>query len=105
MLTVADGVLLNVDTILEDTLGSRLTWGGHTRVIDDLVWGSLHVVLGAEVEELLILLPGVILPLVLPVLLAVGVVLVLVVTWSWGSERSSGAENSEQCGGSEEHFE
>lgn len=75
---VANGVLLNVDAILEDTLGARLTRSGLTACGDNLVWGGLHIVLIAEVEELLALLPLVAFPLVLPVLVAILDVLVLV---------------------------
>jgi len=106
---VADGVLMDVDTVLEDTLGSRLTRSGSTGGRDDLVWGSLYIVVFLKVEEFLALLPLVVLPLLLPVLVAVlGVFVLLVVSvvaGCGGSDSESGAQKSKYCWGSEKHVD
>jgi len=108
---VANGVLSDVDAVLEDTLGTWLSWCRGTAVGNNLVWCGLDVVLGVEVEELLVLLPVVVLPLLVPVFLAVLVVLLLVVLLGLmvtaglcgGSSDSDGAQDSEECCGGEMH--
>jgi hypothetical protein len=113
MTYVANGVLRNINAVLEDTLGSWLAWCRSTAVGNDLVWCGLDVVLGVVVEELLILLPVIVLPLVLPVFLAVLVVLLLVVLLELlvtaglrgGSSDSDGTQDSEECCGGEMHRE
>lgn len=76
---VADGVLSNVDAVFEEALGAGLTGCRGAGGGDDLVWGGLDDILGVEVEELLILLPGVVVrvPFRVPVFLAVGLVVTL----------------------------
>jgi hypothetical protein len=112
---VADCVLSNIDSVLEDALSTGLAGGGCTSGSDNLVGSGLDVVLGVEVEEVLVLLPVVVLPLVLPVLFAVLVILLLVVVLLGlrlglvvvcGSSYGDGsAEDSEGCGGGEMHDE
>jgi hypothetical protein len=76
---VADGVLSNVDAVLEEALGTGLTGSRGAGGCDDLVGSGLDDVFSVEVEELLVLLPAVVLsvPFGVPVLLAVGFVVVL----------------------------
>jgi hypothetical protein len=78
---VAGGVFRNVDAVLEESFRAGLTRSGDTGISDDLIGSGLDDVFGVEVEELLVLHPllvllGVViaLPLVVPVLLAVGFV-------------------------------
>jgi hypothetical protein len=109
---VADGVLLDVDTVLEDAFGARLARSCGAVVRDDLVWRGLHHVLGVEVEELLRLLPTVALPFLVPVFIAILVVLVPVVIRGlvvWGCSGSGNcegcAEEGEEGWGGKEHNE
>jgi hypothetical protein len=66
---VTDGVLSDINAVLEDALGTRLARCRCASGSNDLVWGSLDIVLGVVVEEVLILLPVVVLPLLLVVVL------------------------------------
>jgi hypothetical protein len=52
---IADGVLSNVNTVLEKTTGALLARNGYADVVDDLVRRSFDVVLSVEVEDLLVL--------------------------------------------------
>jgi len=100
---VADGVLSDVDAVFEEALGAGLTGCRCARVGDDLVGCGLDNVFGVEVEELLVLLPAVVLsvPFGVKVLLAVGLVVVLAGSGS-GEGKGSGDE-SEEGGGGEMH--
>jgi hypothetical protein len=107
---VADGVVCDVDAILEETLGTRLTRCGSLVGADDLFRNGLYNVFSIEVEDLLVLLPVVILllPLVVEVLLAVLDVLLLVLVFVgplvvWLGRRSGdckgGCQESNESGG------
>ena len=97
---VADGVLLDVDAILEDTACAGLTGSGHSASSDDLLWSGFDDVLRVKVEKLLVLLPPVIGPLVVPVLLAVLLVvgLLVVVVGGRSSYSEGSAQKNERCG-------
>lgn len=77
---VTNSVFRDVNSIFEDTLGTRLAWLWCAIGSDDLIWGCLDVVLGIEVEEFLIFLPLITFPLVLPVFFTVLVVFIFVVS-------------------------
>jgi hypothetical protein len=107
---VADGVLSDVDTVLEDTLGAWLAWCRCSAVGNDLVWCGLDVVLRVEVEQALALLPLITLPLALPVFITVLLILVLVVVGlvvvcvgGRGGYSNRSAQDREKCGGGEMH--
>jgi hypothetical protein len=68
---VADGVLSDIDAVLEQSAGTLLSRNTLAIAVDDLVGRSLDKVLSVEVEDLLVLLEVVVLPLALPVLLPV----------------------------------
>jgi len=97
---VADGVLSDVDAVFEEALGAGLTGSRCAGVGDDLVGCGLNNVFGVEVEELLALLPAVVLsvPFGVPVLLAVGLVVLLAGSGS-GEGEGSGDESKEGRGG------
>ena len=57
---VADGVLSDVDAVFEKTLGTGLTGSRGASGRDDLVRSRLNDILCVEVEELLVLLPAVV---------------------------------------------
>lgn len=101
---VADGVLGNVDAVFEEALGAGLTGSRCAGGCDDLVGCGLDDVFGVEVEELLVLLPAVVLsvPFGIPVLLAVGLVVVLASSGSCEGKRSG--DESEESGGGEMHI-
>jgi hypothetical protein len=68
---VADDVLCHIDPVLEEAAGSLLARSATVLGVDDLVGSGLDEILGVEVEDLLILLEVVVLPLVVPVKLPV----------------------------------
>jgi hypothetical protein len=84
---VADGVLGDVDAVLEDAFCARLARCGRLVCCDDLVGCRFDDVFGVKVEELLVVLPAVMRPLVVKVLLAVFDVLLLVLNGLADSER------------------
>ena len=109
---VANGIVSNIDAVLEQTLSTRLTRSGNLVGADDLVWSCLNDVLSVEVEEHLVLFPVVVLlvPLVVEVLLAVLDVglpvrrLVVGLSSRSSNDKSRGQE-SEESGCGEVHLE
>lgn len=83
---VADGVLGNVDAVLEDALCAGLAGCGRLVGCDDLVGGRFDDVFRVEVEDLLVL-PAIVRPLVIEVLLAVFEILLLVLDGFANGER------------------
>ena len=106
---VTDGVVGNVDAVLEQTLSTRLAGCGNLGGVDDLVGGGLDNVLGVEVEDFLVLLPLVILlvPLVVEILLAVAdfLVGVLVELNSRSGDGKSRSQESDESRCGEVHLE
>jgi hypothetical protein len=101
---VADGVLSNVDAVLEEALGTGLTGSRGAGGCNDRVGSGLDDVFSVEVEELLVLLPAVVLsvPFGVPVLLAVGLVVVLAARG--GGEGKGSGDESEESGSGEMHL-